>query len=125
MRRWLAPLLALGFGVLLAAGPAMVAPPAAAAATPPLTLVADARYDVLPDEHRVAVGVDVRATNHLKDTASNRYFFEQAYLAVQPGATNFKLASKGLRPKVSVIAYEPTHTLLLLRFGTRIAAGKS
>ena len=114
----------MAFGALLAFVPALTPPPALAA-TPSLTLVTDARYDVLPDEGRVAVSVGVRATNHLKDTASKRFFFEQAYLAVQPGATGFRLAASGLRPSVSVVATEPTHTLLLLRFGTRLAAGKT
>ncbi|MCI0345329.1 MAG: hypothetical protein L0221_07775 [Chloroflexi bacterium] len=121
-RAW--PFLALAFGALLALAPALT-PPAVFAATPSLTLVTDARYDVLPDEGRVAVTVDVRATNHLRDTAANRFFFEQAYLAVQPDASGFRLTANGLRPSVSVVATEPTHTLLLLRFGTRLAAGTS
>jgi hypothetical protein len=119
-----AALLALIGAVLLALGPALTPGPVSAAA-PSLTLVTNARYDVLPAESRVAVTVGVVATNHLKDTAQNRFFFEQAYLAVQPGATGFKLSSKGLKTSVSVIATEPTHTLLLLRFGTRLGAGKS
>jgi hypothetical protein len=114
---------ALAVAVLL--GSSVVAPAAVRAAEPSLTLVTDARYEVRPTEKRVAVAVDIVATNHLVDTAQNRYFFEQAYLAVQPGATGFKLSANGLRPKVSVVATEPTHTLLLLRFGTRLAAGKS
>ena len=112
-------------GVLVSLGSPLLAPPAVRAAAPSLTLVTDARYEVRPTEHRVAVVVDIVATNHLVDTSRNRYFFEQAYLAVQPGANGFKLSANGLKPLVSVVATEPTHTLLLLRFGTRLAAGKS
>jgi hypothetical protein len=112
------------WGSGLGSGGSGVAGPAAArAATPDLTLVTDAHYEVLPAQASVAVSVDITATNHLVDTAANRYFFEQAYLAVQPGASGFALTAPGLRPKVSVAASEPTHTLLLLRFGTRLAAG--
>jgi len=100
-------------------------PTAVRGATPDLTLVADARYEVLPAEGRVAVTVDIVATNHLVDTEANLYFFEQAYLAVQPGASDFRLSSPDARPVVSVAATEPTHTLLLLRFGRRLAAGAS
>ena len=107
-------------GVGLAVGPTSVR-----GATPDLTLVADARYEVLPAEGRVAVTVDIVATNHLVDTAANLFFFEQGYLAVQPGASDFRLSSPGARPVASVAATEPTHTLLLLRFGRRLAAGAS
>lgn len=113
------------FGVVLLLGSSVVVPAPARASQPTLTLVTDARYEVRPTERRVAVLVNILATNHLVDTAQNRYFYEQGYLAVQPGATGFKLSAKGLKPKVSVVATEPTHTLLLLRFGTRLAAGKS
>src|SRR4030095_13556532 len=89
-------------GVVVLLGSVVAAPPPIRAAEPSLTLVTDARYDVRPSEKRVAVSVDILATNHLVDTAQNRYFFEQAYLAVQPGASGFNLTSTGLRPKVSV-----------------------
>ncbi len=95
------------------------------AAAPDLSLVGDARYEVLPDERRVAVTVELRATNNLADTSANRFFFESVYLAVQPGATGFSISSPRLRPRVSVAATEPTHTLLRLAFGTRLAAGRT
>ena len=61
-------------------------PPEVRAATPDLTIVRRARYDVQPDEQRVRVTVDLTLTNHLKDTTTKRYFFDQAFLAVLPGA---------------------------------------
>ncbi|HEY0443392.1 MAG TPA: hypothetical protein VGC90_04135, partial [Candidatus Limnocylindrales bacterium] len=58
--------------VLVATGIA-VAPPLAQdvrAATPDLTLVGDAQYDVDPANKAVHVTVDLLATNHLHDTAT-------------------------------------------------------
>ena len=52
------------------------------AATPDLTIVSDARYDVQPAQKRVRVTVALRLTNHLKDTATKRFYFDQAFLAV-------------------------------------------
>lgn len=115
----------LALGVAL---PAVVAAPAAApalAATPPLTLVTEARYDVRPDEHRVAVSVAIHATNHRRDTVIRHYFYERAYLAVMPGTTNFKVTSPGVKPSVRVAARRKTHTLLLIDFGRRLGSGKS
>ena len=75
--------LAIGLALGLALGvvPAL-APVPAAAAGPGLTITGDATYDVLPDEGRVAVTVQLSATNHLRNTITKRYFFRSAFLTV-------------------------------------------
>jgi len=85
MRRSL-PAVARGIALLLAVGvvPAL-APAPVAAARPDLTLVGQTTYDVRPDEGRVAVTVRLRATNHLRDTVTRRFFFRTAVLTVLPG----------------------------------------
>ena len=120
------PIVRVGLALAVAL-PALAAAPAAPvlAATPGLTLVTDARYDVRPDERRVAISVDIRATNHRRDSAIRRYYYERAFLAVMPGTTNFKISSPGARPSVRVAAREKTHTLLRIDFGRRIVSGKS
>lgn len=100
-------------------------PGPARAATPGLTLVSDARYDVRPDERRVDVSVAIKATNHRKNTAIRRYYYDRAFLAVMPGTTNFRVTASGSRPTVRVAARKPSHTLLRIDFGRRLPAGGS
>src|SRR3954466_12321875 len=102
--------------VLLASGFA-VAPPAARevrAATPDLTLVGDARYDVQPQNRRVRVTVDLVATNHLKDTATRRFYFDRALLQVQAGTTGFRLTASGGSPSVGVTKRTADYTIVQL-----------
>jgi hypothetical protein len=115
----------LATGLLLAGGlqPGQ-GPTAALAATPDLTLVTAATYDVQPDRGRVAISVAITATNHLHDTRTRRYYFTEAYLAVLPGTSGFRLTSTGSgTPHVAVARRASGYTLLKLTFGTRIPAG--
>ncbi|MEO7663871.1 MAG: hypothetical protein ABIV26_02005, partial [Candidatus Limnocylindrales bacterium] len=117
---------ALTLGSGLGLGPAARPPATVRAAAPDLTMVTSATYDVRPDEGRVAVSVRITAANHLKDTATRRYFFDFGYLTILPGATNIRLAADaGGSPAVKVVSRSATGTLLRLSFGTRLAAGKS
>ncbi|MEA2519394.1 MAG: hypothetical protein QOF49_1474, partial [Chloroflexota bacterium] len=112
------------FGLLPATLPGAAQPAAAATATG-LTMTADARYDVDPAAHRVHVRVQLTAINHLKDTKTHRYFFDRAFLAVQPGTVNFKIASTGAKPRVGVQTKRSTYNLLRIDFGKQLAAGAS
>jgi hypothetical protein len=96
--------------------------PVARAAAPDLTLTTDARYDVQPDKARVHVTAQVTAVNHLHDTKTHQYFFDRAYLAVQPGASGFKLTGPG-GPSVHIASQKKDHILLRLDFGKRLNAG--
>lgn len=97
----------------------------ALAAPPPVTLVATSTYDVLPDEHRVAVTVQITATSTLKDTATRRFYTDRAYLAAPGQATNLRLSAASGKPSVSVSSRADGTAVLLLRFGSQLAAGKS
>jgi hypothetical protein len=115
------------FGILLASGLA-AAPPAARearAATPDLTLIGDARYDVQPQNRRVRVTVDLVATNHLEDTAARRFYFDRAFLQVQPGTTGFRLTSPTGSASVRATKRTADSTILQLTFGQQIFSGKS
>jgi hypothetical protein len=94
-------------------------------AAPDLTLVAATTYEVHPNEGRVAVTATVTATNHLADTQTRRYFFESGYLSVLPGTANFAVTAGSGSPSVAVSSRTESGTLLLIRFGTRLAAGAS
>ncbi|HEX5588657.1 MAG TPA: hypothetical protein VFX65_00010 [Candidatus Limnocylindrales bacterium] len=97
----------------------------ALAASPDLSVVTAARYDVQPSEHRIDVTVDLTATNNRVDTATVQYTYEQAFLAVQPEATALKLEAETGSPSVHVADREATHLLLRIEFGRRLAAGQS
>ncbi len=99
--------------------------PAVAAAASGLTMNADTRYVVDPAAHRIHVAVQLTVTNHLTDTKTHRYFFDRTFLAVQPGTTNFRIASSGVKPKVAVQTKKAAYTLLRIDFGKQLPAGSS
>jgi hypothetical protein len=115
---------ALAVALLLALVPAL-APEAVAAATPGLTMIGAATYDVLPAEHRVAVTVRLSVANHLKNTVTKRYFFRTATLTVLPGTSGYRLKGTTGTAKVSIAKRTSTYTNLKLDFGANLAAGKS
>jgi hypothetical protein len=96
----------------------------AAAAATDLTLVTDTTYTVQPSRSRVHVAMDVTARNNTKETKARRFFFDHAFLAVQPGATNVKIKGvKGAKAKVRKRTKDST--LLRIDFGSRLYSGKS
>jgi hypothetical protein len=96
------------------------------AATPDLTIVSEARYDVQPARERVRVTVDLTLTNRLKDTRTRRYFFDHAFLAVLPSASGFRLTWEGGgTPSVRVARKTATHTLLRLNLARDLASGRT
>jgi hypothetical protein len=100
-------------------------PPAADAATPGLTITGNAIYRVRPDEHRVAVTVQLSATNHLRNTATRKFYFRTAFLTVQPRTSGFALSGGGGTPRVAVHQVTDGYTNLKLDLGTNLAAGKT
>ena len=114
--------------IVLASGllAAPVAAPPVRAATPDLTISSDARYDVQPAQHRVRISVDLLLTNHLKDTVTRRFYFDNAFLAVLPNTSGFKLTWDGKgTPGVHVSKRTKDYTLLRLDLGQRLFSGKS
>ncbi len=71
------------------------APAETRAATPDLTIVSSARYDVQPDDQRIRVTVDLTLRNRLKDTTTRRFYFDHAFLDVLPRASNIRLSTAG------------------------------
>jgi hypothetical protein len=111
--------------IVLALGllPATAQP--ALAAAPSLTLTSDTRYDVDPEAGLVHVSVGLTAVNHLKDTKTRQYYFDRAFLAVQPGTANFAISAASGTPTVKVASAKADHTLLQIDFGRRLPAGSS
>ena len=116
--------LAVALATALVGAPGMVQE--VRAATPDLTIVTDARYDVQPDDHRVRVTLKVVLTNHLKDTVTRRYYFDEAFLAVLPNTSGFDFSWEGEgSPTVRVSKETADYTLLRLKLGQRLFSGKS
>jgi hypothetical protein len=120
LRRSALLLTALLLGLVPALAPAPVA-----AARPDLTLVGAATYVVLPEAGKVAVSVRLTATNHLRDTATRRYFFRTAFLSVLPGTSRFRISGGNGNPRVSVTSRTKTYTNLRIDLGADLAAGRS
>jgi hypothetical protein len=96
------------------------------AASPDLTIVTNARYDVQPDQHRVRVTLDMVMTNHLHDTTTKRFFFDRAFLSVLPGTSAFKLTWSGSgSPKAVVTKRTSAYTMVRLDLAQRIYSGKT
>ncbi len=92
------------------------------AAATALTIVTDAAYLVRPDDRRVGITVAISATNQTRETRTRRYFFDHAFLAVQPGTTGFRLTgAPGASVRVARRAKDST--LLRLDFGKRLYSG--
>src|SRR3954468_24343949 len=116
--------LGLALGIAIALLPALSRQPVAGA-TPSLSLVGAATYDVRPADGRVVVSVRLTAANHLKDTVTKRYFFRTGFLTVLPGTSGFKLTGGAGAPRGSISSEKPTYTILKLDLGANLAAGKS
>ena len=87
-----------------------------------LTLVTDAAYTVQPSHRRVHVVVDIDAHNHRGETRTHRYYFDHAFLAVQPEASGFAISGpKGAT--VRVADRSKSATLLRIDFGQRLYGG--
>ena len=85
-----------------------------------------ARYVVQPDHRRVRVTVDLTLTNHLADTKTTRYYFDQTYLAVMPQASGFRLTWAGSgTPGVRATKRTKDYTILRLDLAKRLYSGKT
>ena len=118
---------ALALGVLAPLlGPVGVAPvETASAASGDLTVVTAAAYLVQPTHARVQVTLDMTAVNHLSDTRTNRFFFDHAFLALQPGATGLRVVSGPKGARMSAVRRSSDSTLVRIDFGAKLYGGKS
>jgi hypothetical protein len=120
--RRLSPLfLALVFAIGLAAAPS--AAQDVRAATPDLTIVGNASYQVRPGDRLVRVTVDLNLRNNLRDTATRRYYFDTAFLAVLPGTSRFRVSGPG-DPTVRATRRNSDYTLLRINLGQRLFSQK-
>jgi hypothetical protein len=124
VRRLSAGVLALLVALTVAApGAGLLAPAVARGAATDLTLVTSATYTVLPADRRIAVSVLVTARNRTVETKLKKFYFDHAFLAIQPGSTGFKVTGlKGASASVS----RTTKDARLVRLSfPRLWSGKS
>lgn len=91
-----------------------------AAATPDLTIVTAARYDVVPARHLVHVTLDATAVNHKSDTVTRRYYYDSATIAVLPGTRAFSATASGAKPSVAIVRSTSDYRLIRVNFGRRV-----
>ena len=89
-----------------------------------LTLVTDATYTVQPSKSRVHVAMSVDARNHRGETRTHKYYFDHAFLAVQPGASGFARHRARRAPRSSVAQRSKNATLLRINFGAACTAAE-
>src|SRR6478609_11123286 len=98
------PLVALAFGVVLAASAGLVAPSVALGADG-IAIRTAARYVVVPEEARVRTTVDVTATNQKANRDSGgavtRYYYDALNLGVQVEARNIRATQDGVGVRVT------------------------
>ncbi len=113
------------FSLLAVAAPGagLLAPATVRGASTDLTLVTSATYTVLPADRRIGVSVAISAKNHTSETRTKKFYFDHAFLAVQPGSTGFKVTGvKGATVRVT----RTTKDARLLRIGfPRLYSGKT
>ncbi len=103
----------------------LVSPVPAVGATPDLSITSDARYLVQPEKGRVHVVVDLALTNHLKDTKTKRFFFDEVLLDVIPRASGFTLTRDGSGVgSVKATKHTDDYTRLRIRF-PKLFSGKT
>jgi hypothetical protein len=117
--------MALVLAALVLAPLGLVAAPAARAAATDLTVVTSTRYIVEPSRKRVRVVVEATIANHRADTKTNRYYFDHAFLAVQPGAASPAMAKGTKSGSVKIASRKADSTVLRLNFGKKLYGGKT
>ena len=126
LRRTFPVLLALVAAVGLLTAPGIGTVREVRAATPDLTVVSDARYEVQPKQHRVRVTLDMVLANHLSDTRTKRYYFDKAFLSVLPRTSGYTLSWAGSgTPTVGVSKKTGDYTTLQLNLAARLYSGQS
>lgn len=100
------------------------APEVRAASPTDLTLVTSATYTVNTATRRITVSMAITAQNRTRETKTHRFFFDHAFVAVQPGTTGYRISGdKGAR--VRVARRKTDSTLLRIDFGRKLYSGRS
>ena len=105
---------------LIMGGLAVAAPGPVAAVDGGLVVVAQARYQVQPADHRIHVTIDAVATSLEPDTPEGRVYYSGITFAVQAGASNIAASSGGQAIGARVQSADDDFTAIELTFGRKI-----
>jgi hypothetical protein len=93
------------------------APLPAQAASGDLVVIAQSRYGVEPDAHRVHVTIDAVATSYTPDTPQGRTYYSGVNFAVQPAATNVSASAGGVAIGAAITRREDDFSVVSVTFG--------
>jgi hypothetical protein len=93
--------------LLLALAPAGLGGQVARAADRGLVVIAQTRYQAIPEERRVHVTIDAVATSYTPNPPDGLAYYPTATFALQPGATNISASANGQALDVAVDDSDP------------------
>jgi hypothetical protein len=105
--------------------PWLVAPMPARAADGGLVVLAQTRYEVVPEESRVRITIDAVATSFEPDEPDARVFYSGITFAVQPGASNVAATAGGGSLAADIVGQSDDYTTIEVTFGRRVFFGES
>jgi hypothetical protein len=105
--------------------PFLFAPTPARAAEGGLVVLAETRYQVLPEESKVRITIDAVATSFEPDEPDARVFYSGITFAVQPGASNVAATSDGSSLAARIVAETDDYNSIEVTFGRRVFFGES
>ena len=111
--------------VIATALPCLAAPTPARAADGGLVVLAETRYQVLPEESKVRITIDAVATSFEPDEPDARVFYSGITFAVQPGASNVSATAEGGPIAARIIAETEDYTTFEVTFGRQVFFGES
>jgi hypothetical protein len=114
--RRIVPLAAVAAMVLLGTVPAATRSPVALAADRGLVVVAQTRYEAVPEEKRVHVTIDAVATSYTPNPEDGLAFYPTVTFAVQAGATHLAASSSGQPLKVATDTSDPDFVGVTITF---------
>jgi len=96
------------------------------AATPDVVITSTTTVSVAPERNRVVYVIDATLTNHIRDTATIRYYVNEAYLALLPGATSLSATGpSGGRLNATVTERHENYVVGRVRLGRDVFSGQS
>jgi hypothetical protein len=116
-RRRARPIALVGLLLMLATLAASALPGHTAAADGGLVVLAQARYEVLPADHRVHITIDAVATSYEPNTPEGQVYYSGVDFAVQPGATNVIAVSGGQQIGAAITQQRDEFTVIEVTFG--------
>jgi hypothetical protein len=121
----LAPLAAAAALVLLAISPAALPGRVALAADRGLVVIAQTRYQALPEERRVHVTMNAVATSYTPNPEGGLAYYPEVIFAIQAGATNVAASSGGQGLHVALDAGNPDFLEVTVTFADVISFQQS